>query len=146
MGMNIDILKSFEKYVKNRLNEDIKHSKYPYPYSSSILIELEFTEPKDFKVLQTGYPAKKALEKYIKDKNITFIGIDQEIEYNTDYDDADKIDYINDEDVEFYYYIGNDDKAIDSSINDLRKEAGDQVAEDFINLIADELEEWIKHQ
>lgn len=144
--MNIAILKSFEKYVKNQLNEDIEHSKLPYPYSSSILIELEFNEPKDFKVLQTGYPAKKALEKYIKDKNITFIGIDQEIEYNTDYDDADKIDYINDEDVEFYYYIGNDDKAIDSSINDLRKEAGDQVAEDFINLIADELEEWIKHQ
>lgn len=139
MGINITILKSFEKCVKNQLNEDVKRSKEWYP-SLHVFFELEFTEPRDFKILQTGYPAKKALEKYIKDKNITFIGLEQDIEYSTDYYDHNEIESMNPEqDIEFYYYIGNSDKAIDSTIDELSKEAGEQVADDFANLIFDEL-------
>ena len=110
-----------------------------------IFFEDPFEEPQDFKILTNTWPEKKALMKYIQDKNITFISMDQDIEYYVDYDYGSNdayFDYLDMgyADLEFYYLIGDSDEWQESTVADLAKEAGDKVAEEFVNYISYKVE------
>ena len=71
--------------------------------------------------------------------------MDQDIEYYVDYDYGSNdayFDYLDMgyADLEFYYLIGDSDEWQESTVADLAKEAGDKVAEEFVNYISYKVE------
>lgn len=138
MNITSNIIKALTEtynwYVRN------KHRR------GEIFFNDDFKEPKDFKVLTNSWPEKKALMKYIQDKNITCIEMQQDVTYVIKYaygTEEEEFDYIDTdwEDLEFYYLIGDSDEWQESTVEDLAKEAGDKVAAEFVDYISDKVEE-----
>lgn len=106
-----------------------------YPLSSNLMVELDFTEDDTLKLLKK-YPAKKLLENWLKDKDITFIRIDDTVNYSTDSGEIDDID----DSLEFSYYIGDSDEENFMTVEDVYKEDS-KVGNELIVFIIELLEE-----
>ena len=121
MNITSNIIKALAESVK-------------YPYTSYLSTELDFTHDDDIKLLKK-YPAKTALEKWLKDKDITFISIDDDIRHTMDCGEIDDID----DSLEIRYFIGDSDDEKFMTIEDVRKEDA-KVADELIAFIIDLIE------